>query len=227
MRQVVLMKFVMFQTYVHYTVGKTRHRRKQRRISAKCFFFQHCSEVEFVLQYLAQRKKQETEEKRVKQKIAREQFLVMLEVYAFLAKGGSFVVSMQDTLLISQDGEERSFVATTVLTWYDYYRFFSMVAVFLLGGLFLCFDNLCIHWFASLKPGMQGADINHAMEVCLFSTEICIRKDVYICVLILQVCMVLNLNSTQSSTYIWVSDISCHWSCCNLYKCALLPVEKF
>jgi hypothetical protein len=33
-----------------------------------------------VLQYLAQRKKQESEEKRVKQKIAREKFLAMLEV---------------------------------------------------------------------------------------------------------------------------------------------------
>lgn len=51
--------------------------------------------------------------------------------------------------------------------------------------MFLCLDNLCIHWFASLKPGMQGADINHAMEVCLFSTEICISKDEYICVLVL------------------------------------------
>ena len=33
-----------------------------------------------VVQYLAQRKKQESEEKRAKQKIAREKFVAMLEV---------------------------------------------------------------------------------------------------------------------------------------------------
>jgi hypothetical protein len=33
-----------------------------------------------LVQYLAQRKKQESEEKRAKQKIAREKFLAMLEV---------------------------------------------------------------------------------------------------------------------------------------------------